>query len=155
MATHEFVDRKGLLPPGMRLQYHSRSDEHSKKLGELVVEDLLDHCALMHRHAALGQIAYGINYRFRWPNGKEKTLDLVIGVPSVALTAPPNGRIHRLSGRGSSASIARLLVACEEKSTMTEHGKSQPRIYSELNDAHTIVHQGSRHTIATLSANNR
>lgn len=31
---------------------------------------------------------------------------------------------------------------------MTEHGKSQPRVYSELNDAHAIVHAGSRDTIA-------
>ena len=31
---------------------------------------------------------------------------------------------------------------------MTEHGKSQPRIYSELNDSHIIVHAGDRNTIA-------
>ena len=31
---------------------------------------------------------------------------------------------------------------------MTEHGKSQPRIFSELNDSHTIVHQGAPETIA-------
>src|SRR5437868_5244626 len=80
---------------------------------------------------------------------KKKALDLVIGIPAVALRPPSDGRIHRLTGHGSATALARLLVTCEEKSTMTEHGKSQPRIYSELNDAHTIVHQGSRHTIAT------
>lgn len=133
MSTYEFVDRKGLLPPGLRLQYHSRSDM----------------CERLRQQAAAGHVAYGINYRFRWPNGKDKTLDLVIGTPAEPLPAPPDGRIHRLTNQRSSPKFSRLLVACEEKSVMTEHGKSQPRIYSELNDAHTIVHQGSRHTIAT------
>ncbi len=51
-------------------------------------------------------------------------------------------RVHRKHEMG------RLLIACEAKTTATEHQKSQPRIYSELNDAHTIVHEGDRWAIA-------
>src|SRR5437764_329916 len=101
MSTYEFVDRKRLLPAGLRLQYHSRSDEHSKKLGELVVDDLLDMCEPLRRQAAAGLVAFGINYRFRWPNGKDKALDLVIGTPSETLPFPPDSRIHRLTNQRS------------------------------------------------------
>jgi hypothetical protein len=141
-----FIDRRGLLPPGTTLQYHSRSDEHSKKLGEFIVDDLLDICPALVDHAARGVVAFGINIRHRWPNGKVKTLDLAFGVPQ-QLQPPAGARIRRLTGR-SAETFTRLLIACEEKATMTEHGKSQPRIYAELNDAHTIVHQGDPDTIA-------
>jgi hypothetical protein len=148
LSTYQFVDRRHRLPPGMVLQYHPRSDEHSKALAEFIVEDLLDTCEPLRVQAAAGEIAYGVNVRFLWPNGKEKTLDLAIGIP-VNPQAPPEGtRIHRVRSGRSVYPFSRLFLACEEKSTMTEHGKSQPRIYSELNDAHTIVHQGSRDTIA-------
>jgi hypothetical protein len=155
LATYEFLDQKALLPPGLKLQYHSRSDVHSKQLGEFIVEDLLDNCAPLRRQAAAGDVAYGVNVPFRWPNGKAKTLDLAFGILA-APQAPSQGRIRRVSGGNPRRVLAgleagpftRLLLACEEKAVMTEHGKSQPRIYSELNDAHTIVHQGSRDTIA-------
>lgn len=154
LAQYRFVDRNKKLPPGLNLQYHSRSDDHSKKLGELIVEDLLATCPILRDQAARGAIAYGINHTFVWPNGKAKTLDLAIGIPRVARQPPTDGPIHRLvKGQvrrraTEDGTFARLLIACEEKAVMTEHGKSQPRIYSELNDSHTIVHQGSRDTIA-------
>jgi hypothetical protein len=151
--TYTFIDRGNRLPEGMQLQYHSRSDAHSQKLGELIVDDLIEECPAIRTHAANGDIAYSINHVFVWPNGKAKALDLAIGTPLVPRGPPINSPIHRLetqtSGRKTNAeSIGRLLIACEEKIVMTEHGKSQPRIYSELNDSHTIVHQGSRDTIA-------
>jgi len=31
---------------------------------------------------------------------------------------------------------------------MTEHGKSQPRVFSELNGTHAMVHRGDRWTIS-------
>lgn len=152
LASYEFVDRNEKLPAGLRLQYHSRSDEHSKVLGELLIEDLLDTCPTLRDQASRGEVAYGINYAFRWPNGKAKTLDLVLGIPSVRCAPAAGSRIHRLrrrgKGQGVADSFSRVLIACEEKAIMTEHGKSQPRVYSELNDAHMIVHAGSRDTIA-------
>jgi hypothetical protein len=42
-----------------------------------------------------------------------------------------------------------VLIACEGKTCMTEHSKSQPRIYDELSSSHEIVHQGDREAIAT------
>lgn len=143
-----FRDRGGRLPAGVRLQYHSRSDEHSKKLGEFIVDDLLDSCAALRTHALAGEVVWGINIPFTWPNGKTKTLDLAFGIASEPNPPEDGRRIRRLTGRADPIKMTRLLIACEEKATMTEHGKSQPRIFSELNDAHTIVHQGSRDTIA-------
>lgn len=152
LASYTYRDLHGKLPAGLRLQYHSRSDEHSKKLGELIVDDLLDSCQLIREQAARGEIAYGINYKFTWANGKAKTIDLAIGIPLVAHPPSNGGRIHRLEGQSRSrtpeGSFKRLLIACEEKAVMTEHGKSQPRVYSELNDSHTIVHSGDDDTIA-------
>ncbi len=152
LASYEFVDRNKKLPAGLRLQYHSRSDEHSKVLGEFIVEDLLATCPTLRDQASRGQIAYGINYRFHWANGKTKALDLVIGIPTTRELPPAGARIRRLNQsnvNGSGRAVFhRLLIACEEKAVMTEHSKSQPRVFSELNDAHAIVHAGSRDTIA-------
>lgn len=150
MSTWEFKDKKHLLPPGTRLQYHSRSDEHSKKLGDLIVEDLLAMCPVMAEQAAAGDIVYGINVPYRLPNGKTKALDVAIGTPVMHLGAPKLGRIHVFpkTPRNKPSPIDRLLVSIEEKATMTEHGKSQPRVFSELNDAHAIVHQADRWTVS-------
>jgi hypothetical protein len=41
-----------------------------------------------------------------------------------------------------------VFLACEAKSVMTEHGKSQPRVYDELSSSHEIVHQGRPKAIA-------
>lgn len=89
LATYEFLDRNKKLPAGLRLQYHSRSDEHSKALGEFILEDLLNTCPVFRDQASRGEVAYGINYAFRWPNGKAKTLDLVIGIPTARHPRPP------------------------------------------------------------------
>lgn len=153
MRGYQFVDRRGILPPGLQIQYHGRSDEHSKRLGELILDDLLETCPILRAQAGRGEIGYSINHLFQWPNGKAKTLDLAVGIPLVHRGPPPDGRIHRLAsqtrrGKTAAESFSRLLIACEEKAVMTEHGKSQPRIYSELNDSHTIVHTGGRDTIA-------
>lgn len=123
MVGYTFIDRHQRLPPGLKLQYHSRSDEHSKKLGELIVEDLLETCAILREHAARGDIAFGINHPFIWPNGKAKTLDLAIGIPEVPGEPPGSGRINRLPRKQR---LTRLLIACEEKALMTEHNKSLP-----------------------------
>jgi hypothetical protein len=43
--------------------------------------------------------------------------------------------------------IDRVLVSCEAKTVMTEHSKSQPRVFDELGSSHEIVHQGDREAI--------
>jgi hypothetical protein len=152
--TH--VDLAGRLPLEARISLHSRSDAHSVKLCELLLLDLLDRCEPINRQARQGQIAYGINYAHGWSNGKIKTLDFAIGIPLVEREPPPDGTIHRLRSRARRGVLltapeqrfARLLVACEAKSVLTEHSKSQPRIFDELNGSHAIVHGGSEDTIA-------
>ena len=88
------------------------------------------------------RIVYGINARHVFPNGKKKTLDLAIGTSKTA----PQG--DRLAGVILPGEIERVLISCEAKTCMTEHGKSQPRIFDELGSSHEIVHQGDREAIA-------
>ncbi|MGH2535740.1 MAG: hypothetical protein ACRDJW_26105 [Thermomicrobiales bacterium] len=119
------------------------------------MSDLLETCEPIRQQAACGEIACGINYGFGWKNGKRKTLDLAIGIPLVPHDPPTDGSILRFKSRGSKGSttppdqqFSRLLIACEAKSVLTEHSKSQPRVFDELNGSHAIVHGGSRDTIA-------
>lgn len=98
LKTYVYADRNRRLPPGLELQYHSRSSAHSVVLGELIVEDLLDSCGALREQAARGEVAFGINYFFTWPNGKAKTIDLAIGIPSVRMVPPSGTRISRLLG---------------------------------------------------------
>lgn len=88
------------------------------------------------------KIIYGINARHVFPNGKRKTLDLAIGSPA---DVRDSERFNNVIGSGT---IDRVLFACEAKTVMTEHGKSQPRVFDELSSSHEIVHQGDREAIA-------
>ena len=145
MRAYEHVDRNHRLPTGLKLQYHSRSSRPSQQLAEFVVDDLLEACPVLAAQAARGEVAYAIDREYRWPNGKKKKLDIALGIPSTKV-APLVGKIRRL-GR-EDGNFTRLLIGIEEKAVMTEHGKSQPRVFSELNDSHVIVHQGDRWAIA-------
>lgn len=66
LDKHAHHDRKY----GYIYKYHSRSDAHSIALCTFILEDLLEKCALLRDQAARGEIAYGINVRHTWPNGK-------------------------------------------------------------------------------------
>ncbi|MCI0334173.1 MAG: hypothetical protein L0228_13225 [Planctomycetes bacterium] len=127
---------------GWVYRYHSRSDAHSIALCGFVLKDLLEACPALKTDALAGKIIYGINARHTFPNGKKKTLDLAIGtVTTVKETAPFADAIH-------TGEIDRVLISCEAKTVMTEHGKSQPRVFDELGSSHEIVHQGDRKAIA-------
>ena len=139
LGGHRHVD-KAL---GHTYLYHPRSDAHSIALCQMVVDDLLTACAPFREQAARGEVAYGINLPFVFhATGKTKTLDLAIGTPAadqLVLPTQPITRADRLD---------ELRIAIEAKSVMTEHKKSQPRVYDELSSSHEIVHQGSQKTIA-------
>ncbi len=136
--------------------YHSRSDAHSVELSELITRDLLRSCSALRQHAANGQIAYGVNVEHFWKtSGKAKGLDLAIGVPlDKSLPASEISRVfsnRRRTGEAPSEArnvFSRVLVACEAKAVMTEHTKSQPRLFDELSSSHDIVHKGDPTTIA-------
>lgn len=139
LAKNEHPDRNY----GYVYRYHPRSDAHSVALCRFILEDLLRQCEPMRADAAAGRIVYGINYEHRWPQtAKRKTLDLAIGTgtPDTTRTSSVRG-IYR-------GVLERVLIACESKTVMTEHSKSQPRIYDELSSSHEIVHQGDRAAIA-------
>ncbi len=140
MSAHQHVDRR------LRhvYRYHPRSDAHSIALCSEILNDLVQACPVLRSQAERGEIVFGINVKFRWPStGKRKTLDLALGPP----TGPPAAASARKPiGEGD---LADVLISCEAKTVMTEHGKSQPRIYDELSSSHEIVHQGRADAIAT------
>lgn len=120
--------------------YLPRSDSHSLAICRFIIQDIVERCPCIREKAQAGKIAYGLNVRHTWPNGKEKALDLVIGVPRKLLL--PTSEITQAD------SFARVLISCEAKNCMTEHGKSQPRLFDELSSSHEIVHQGDQECIA-------
>lgn len=139
LATNQQLSRTD----GRMYNYLPRSDSHSIAICDFIVQDLVQRCPVIRGKAAEGKISYGLNVLHMWPNGKKKTLDLVIGVPEYANTLPPaNGTISRAT------SFSRVLVSGEAKNCMTEHKKSQPRLFDELSSSHEIVHQGDQHCIA-------
>ena len=138
MSEHRHVDPRF----GHVYRYHPRSDAHSIALCKFVLEDLLEACPTLFEQVRRGEIVYGTNINYTWRStGKAKTLDLAIGPRSdPPQESPLPSRI---------AVPSEILVSCEAKSVMTEHGKSQPRVYDELSSSHEIVHQGRQDAIAT------
>jgi hypothetical protein len=117
---------------GHKYQYHPRSDAHSKVLAGFIWEDLRGRCRAIRSDHQAGRIDYRVNLPYRWPHtAKAKTIDLAIG---------------RLSSTG--AQLADVLVSCELKTTMTEHKKSEPRIFDELSSSYMIVHASEPEVIA-------
>jgi hypothetical protein len=105
-------------------------------LAEFIWDDLLSRCpTIRHSHEA-GALRHMVNYRHEWPNtAKTKTVDLAIGIA------------NEEEGRAD-PSLSRVLISCELKTVMTEHQKSQPRIFDELSSSHLIVHTGDQNAIA-------
>jgi hypothetical protein len=153
MSAHQHKD-KNLIHI---YRYHSRSDAHSIELCELIMRDILQSCPVLKDQASRGKVAYGINVEHYWSTSrKAKGLDLAVGIP--LRNSLPQSQIFKVRSNrrksGESPSAARnvfseVLIACEAKAVMTEHGKSQPRLFDELSSSHEIVHQGNQNTIAT------
>ncbi len=118
------------------------SDAHSIALCTLILEDLLAACPELRDDALADRIVYGINAKHTFPNGKKKTLDLAIGTTGAVKVAT------RFANTICPGEIDRVLISCEAKTVMTEHGKSQPPVFDELGSSHEIVHQGDRDAIA-------
>jgi hypothetical protein len=137
LTGHEHIDPRF----GHVYRYHSRSDAHSVALCQYVMEDLIETCPMLGAEARAGEVAYGINLSFQFPSGKVKNLDLAVGVP-VQPVLPVGGAVARV------AQLVDLRLAMEAKSVMTEHGKSQPRVFDELSSSHEIVHHGGQEILA-------
>lgn len=123
-------------------RYHPRSDEHSKMLCRLVLMDIVETCPALAGQAKEGTVVAGINASYTFPNGKKKTLDLAVGTPSEGIQLPSADELIAFG------EIGNLRIACEAKQCMTEHSKTQPRIFDELSSAHEIVHQGDTNIVS-------
>jgi hypothetical protein len=158
-----FLEQPG--PPdkyGNRWQYHSRSDRHSKVGSWGVALDLLNHSALLRRHAETGMVVLGVNHTM---TGRKKDLDLVIARPAAPVMAGTKSfadlaqqygvpldvqeqELLRVLPTITIAAVGAVLVALEAKACMTAHVKSLPRLYDELNSSHLCVHGASRQALA-------
>jgi len=142
MSSYEYKDKK--LPYIYR--YHPRSDVHSVMLCQFIMEDFLERCLVLREQAQREEVAYGINAQHSWgATQKVKTIDLAVGKPSEGIVGSMSNGI---SGIRKVPIFSEVFVSCEAKSVMTEHAKSQPRVYDELSSSHEIVHQGNPNAIA-------
>jgi hypothetical protein len=147
-------------------QYHSQSDQHSKKAVWALLFDLMRHCPLLLSHIAAGKVGFGINHEMRdFKNNRSKDLDLVLCTPRSG-PAVPTVTFAQLVGdygiRLTSAQEAQLCryptlpcvpvgsvhIALEAKATMTEHVKALPRLFDELNSSHLAIHGSADFAIA-------
>lgn len=140
LATNQQISKTD----GRYYNYHPRSNSHSLWLCRYIMEDLLRRSEIIREKAHLGRIAFGLDVEHTFPNGKRKKLDLAIGVPSPAILALP----APVNGITEVASFSRVLVSCEAKNCMTEHKKSQPRLFDELSSSYQIVNQGDANCVA-------
>lgn len=139
MSSHTANDKKH----GRKLyRYHPRSDEHSKTLCRMVMDDLLDACPTLREHAKRRSVVAKINAGFTFRGGKVKNLDLAVGTPAAPVPVLVE---HSPLVWGN---IGALRISVEAKQCMTEHSKTKPRIFDELSSSHEIVHQGDSKAIA-------
>jgi len=168
VITRTLSTSRSFGPSGSMYQYHSRSDHHSKLCCWVIAVDLLQASALMRRHAADGKITIGVNHEMvDFKLSRKKNLDLVIARPSheakakgksmtLAEIADKEGFLLSPAQRADFNSLPEIrkqavgsvLVALEAKACMTEHGKSEPRLYDELNSSQQTVHGAADQAIA-------
>lgn len=147
-------------------QYHSRSDNHSKKACWLVMLDLLLACPLLRKHVDEKKVFFGINHEMRdFQQGRKKDLDLVLCTSSefnggTSVTFASKARDYGIELEADEelalaglpelyrAPVGSVLVALEAKACMTEHVKARPRLYDELNSSHLTIHGATDEAIA-------
>ena len=148
-------------------QYHSRSDLHSKVACWGVLFDLMSTSGLLQQHIADGKVAFGVNHTMAdFVNNRMKKLDLVLARPDRSQSP---GRARTFADLADEfkiqlettelaalaalpvaveAPVGAVLMALEAKACMTEHVKSLPRLYDELNSSHQVVHAASNQALA-------
>jgi len=126
---------------GFEVSYHSRSDAHSKKVCQLVMEDLFETCGVIRRHAESGEIGYEINHEIHGTHGNKKMLDLVIGQPKSPLSDESAGL------RKAEVVTPGARIILEAKNCMTEHSKALPRLHDEISSAMQSSLEGASRAI--------
>lgn len=147
-------------------QYHSRSDHHSKLACWCIAFDLMCASNLLRKHVADGKVTIGVNHEMLdFKQRRKKDLDLVIARPahesdtrsmSLADLAKrievqfddTERRVFDGLPDVIKQPVGSVLIALEAKACMTEHGKSEPRLYDELNSSQQTVHGANDAAIA-------
>jgi hypothetical protein len=121
--------------------YHPRSDKHSNALCKLVLEDLLERCPLLKKHAEEGEVVYSLNHTVH-AGPIQWNVDIVIGPPAFvsSVGSPPESITEAVP--------ATVRIACEVKSLMTEHGKARKNRLRDFDSLHTYIHRAEGNAIA-------
>jgi hypothetical protein len=155
-------------PSKQMLQYHSRSDHHSKLCCWAIAFDLLATSSLLRQHVAEGKVCIGVNHTMvDFKTNRKKNLDLVIARP--ALDHPIAKNLVTLTEIGESIGVVltdeeeaafaalppirrepvgSVLVALEAKAAATEHKKSESRMFDELNSSQATIHGAADQAVA-------
>jgi hypothetical protein len=123
--------------------YHSRSDKHSKALGEAVVEALMAECPALADAARAGRVVFQHNHNVTYAHSTWNT-DLAIGPPPPGLDLGPRPAVAGMK----QATPATVRIAVEAKAVMTEHRKAIKNRKRDLEAHHQHVHDYDPSAIA-------
>jgi len=121
--------------------YHPRSNKHSDALARAIVRDLRSQCSAISSHATAGTLCYSLNFDLR-AGPAQWNVDLVLGSP-----ARPTHEGEPSDAPGE-CPPARVRVAIEIKSVMTEHHKAVKNRKRDLEAHHEHVHNYDSEAIA-------
>jgi hypothetical protein len=155
-------------PSKRMMQYHSRSDHHSKLCCWAIAFDLLATSSLLRQHVNEAKVCIGVNHTMvDFKTSRKKDLDLVIARPLADQPVAKNS--VNLSDIGESIGVeltdneraefsalpaverkivGSVLVALEAKAVATEHKKSESRMFDELNSSQATIHGAADHAVA-------
>jgi hypothetical protein len=120
--------------------YHSRSNKHSNALAEAIVRDLFEHCPAIRQASESRRLVYCLN--FDLTGSGTWNVDLVLGEPALGFKEEGGGDKLLM------ATPAKVQIAIELKSVMTEHRKAIKNRKRDLEAHHEHVHEYSTDAIA-------
>jgi len=155
-------------PSKRMLQYHSRSDHHSKVCCWAIAFDLLATSSLLRRHVEESKVCIGVNHTMvDFKTSRRKDLDLVIARPatderieknqvtlldigeSIGVQLTDGERAEFLAlPTVERRLVGSVLVALEAKAAATEHKKSESRMFDELNSSQATIHGAADQAVA-------
>ncbi|MEM7810707.1 MAG: hypothetical protein AAF532_04440 [Planctomycetota bacterium] len=111
--------------------YNSRSNKHSDALSDAIARDLFTVCPLMRERCERSELVYQLNFKLV-AGSADWNVDLAIGTPP-----PAQGDKNSLPIRRNPA---RVQIAIELKSIMTEHNKQKKNRKRDMEAHHSHVH---------------
>lgn len=127
--------------------------------------DLLLESPVLREHVSKGAVIFGLNHEMKdFKHDRDKDLDLVLARPRGTSKAGPSFRelatsydlVLTAEEKKELASlpdvryadVGAVQLAMEAKACMTEHSKSRPRLYDELNSSHETIHASADEAVA-------